>query len=320
MISAELAKRIAFSIVAIPIALAIIWFGGAPLAALLAMLAALAAWELFRMARAGGTEPFAHAGIAAAGLIPLIVHAHYLAIRPGAARVADPALVGDTLASLADGGATAVMHFFTLSWTGAAVCILLLVAASIWARGVAGRPLASVSLTVFGVIYTGGMLSFGYALRYHPYTVDRASGTALVMLPLLLTWSSDTGAYAFGRLFGKRKLMPSVSPGKTVAGAVGGLVASVVVCWLYVDFVLRPVAQLALAPWAIVVFGLLLSVAAQVGDLAESLLKREAGVKDSSTIIPGHGGILDRFDSLLFVLPVSALFFALPHVLLPAPR
>lgn len=290
--SAELAKRIGFAVVAIPVALAIIWYGGAALAALLAILAALGAGELFRMARAGGHEPFATAGAALAGIVPLVVHAHYLGLRAGAAT----------------------------SWTGAAVLLLVLLAASIWARGVARRPLASVAITTFGILYTGAMLSFGYALRYHPYAVGRAAGLTLVLLPLLLTWASDTGAYAFGRQFGNRKLIPAVSPGKTVAGAIGGLATSVVVCAIYVIWVLRPTAQLTLAPWSIVAFGVLASVAAQVGDLAESLLKREAGVKDSSTLIPGHGGILDRFDSLLFVLPVSYLFLAIPHILIPAPR
>jgi phosphatidate cytidylyltransferase len=131
----------------------------------------------------------------------------------------------------------------------------------------------------------------------------------LLLLPLLLTWASDIGAYFVGRAFGKRKLMPSVSPGKTVAGAVGGLLATMLVGWLYARFVLTPSTQLAFVRGGILVFAILVSIAAQIGDLAESLLKREAGVKDSSHIIPGHGGILDRFDSLLFVLPVAYVLF-----------
>jgi phosphatidate cytidylyltransferase len=131
-----------------------------------------------------------------------------------------------------------------------------------------------------------------------------------VAYPLLLTWASDIGAYAVGRLVGGPKLIPSVSPGKTISGALGGVAAAVLVSWFYVPLVLAPYAQLALAPWERVVLGIVLSVAAQIGDLAESLLKRDAGVKDSSRIIPGHGGLLDRFDSLLFVLPVAALLLA----------
>jgi phosphatidate cytidylyltransferase len=98
-----------------------------------------------------------------------------------------------------------------------------------------------------------------------------------------------------------------VSPGKTVSGSIGGLVASMLVAWLYARAVLVPVANLGFTPWGALLFGAIVSVAAQVGDLFESLIKREGGIKDSSRIIPGHGGVLDRFDSLIFVLPVAYL-------------
>jgi phosphatidate cytidylyltransferase len=128
-----------------------------------------------------------------------------------------------------------------------------------------------------------------------------------VLLPVLLTWASDTGAYTAGRTMGRTKLIPSVSPGKTVEGAIGGLVACMILSWIYADFVLRPTAHLDFrgAPWGALAFGVLVSVAAQIGDLVESLLKREGGVKDSSHLIPGHGGVLDRLDSLFFVLPIA---------------
>jgi phosphatidate cytidylyltransferase len=197
------------------------------------------------------------------------------------------------------------------------VVFVAILGLTIWRRGVGGRPLTTAAVTIFGALYTGGMLSFGYALRYHPYAFAEAtlwgfavsSGALLVMLPLLVTWASDIGAYAVGRMIGKHKLIPSVSPGKTVEGAIGGLVASVIVAWAFGNSVLRPAAQLGFKwyPWGLIAFGAIVSVAAQIGDLAESLLKREAGVKDSSRILPGHGGILDRLDSLFFVLPVSYL-------------
>lgn len=282
----ELARRVLFAVAAVPIALGIIFLGGAFLATLLAVTAAIGAWELFRMSRGTGVAPLELPGIALAAAIPLVVHAHYL-------RVFSPPL------------------------TVGALLVLALLAAAIWMRGVEGRPLLAVAVTVFGVLYTGGTLSYGYAIRYHDYAVGAAAGTALVLLPLILTWTSDIAAYFVGRALGRRKLIPSVSPGKTVAGAVGGLIFTVLVCWLYVHGVLRPFAQLAMRPSAIILFGATISVVAQVGDLAESLLKREAGVKDSSHLIPGHGGVLDRFDSLLFVLPVS--FFLLGYLLLPAP-
>jgi phosphatidate cytidylyltransferase len=154
-------------------------------------------------------------------------------------------------------------------------------------------------------------------LRYHDYAVGRTAGAAVVMFPILLTWASDIGAYAVGRLAGRRKLIPAVSPGKTVEGALGALVVTTLAAVAYERLALRPLAQLAIAPWWAAAFGLAISLAAQLGDLAESLLKRDAGVKDSSHLLPGHGGILDRFDSLFFVLPVSAL--VLGWILLPAP-
>ena len=283
----ELARRVLFSVIAVPLALGVMWLGGAWLATLLSVIAALSAWELFRIARAGGVAPLDTAGIALAAAIPLGVHAHYL-------RLFTPALALLLLVPLA------------------------LLAVAIWTRGVEGRPLLAVAVTTFGVIYTGGTLAFGYALRYHDYAIGAAAGLAVVLLPLVLTWGTDIAAYFVGRALGRRKLMPSVSPGKTVAGAVGGLVAAVVLAWAYETLVLRPVAQVGMRLHHVVLFGVVVSVAAQVGDLAESLLKREAGVKDSSHLIPGHGGVLDRFDSLLFVLPVAYLL--LGWMLIFAPR
>ena len=102
--------------------------------------------------------------------------------------------------------------------------------------------------------------------------------------------------------------MPSVSPGKTIEGSLAGLAFAIAGAWLYVEFLLEPYAQLSLPPFAVLAFGFLISVAAQTGDLAESLLKRDAGVKDSGALLPGHGGALDRFDSLLFTLPVAYFF------------
>jgi phosphatidate cytidylyltransferase len=138
-----------------------------------------------------------------------------------------------------------------------------------------------------------------------------------VLFPVVLTWASDTGAYFSGRLIGGRKLMPSVSPGKTVAGAVGAIVVTVAATYAFVHGLLVPRAQLAFTPWGLVLFGAAISVVAQVGDLAESLLKREAGFKDSGTLFPGHGGVLDRLDSLFFVLPAAYALY--DWLLIPAP-
>ena len=282
----ELARRVAFAVVAAPLAVAVVWIGGLPLALLLAAVSAGAAWELYRIARATGVDALDAVGIPLAAAIPLVVHARQVGLPPV------PLSLG-------------------------AVIFVGIVGAVIWARGTAGRPLAVAAVTAFGVLYTGALLSYGYLLRYHRFAVGAAAGTAVVGLPLILTWASDIGAYFVGRAIGGRKLIPSVSPAKTVAGAVGGLAATMLVSLLYVNFVLRPYASLSLSPWSALLFGAAISVAAQIGDLAESLLKREAGVKDSSRLLPGHGGLLDRFDSLLFVLPLA--YVLLGGLLLPVP-
>ncbi len=285
----ELALRILFAVVAAPLALCIVLVGGAPLAAMLAIVSALGAWEYYRIARATGARPLGDIGIALAGLLPLAVHAHYL-------------------------GA------FSVSAAAAASIVLAIAGATIWMRGVAGQPLAAVATTVFGVLYTAGMLSFGYAIRYHDTVrsydvvgahhlgpISLTPGGVLLIVPLLVTWASDIGAFFVGRSAGGPKLIPAVSPGKTISGAVGGLVASMLVSWICARYILLPVTHLGFSTLGALVFGAAISVAAQIGDLFESLIKRESGMKDSSRIIPGHGGVLDRFDSLFFVLPIAYL-------------
>ena len=284
----ELTKRVVVSVVAVPVVIAAVYFGRAPLAALLGIVAALGAWELNRIAAAGGVRPLA-LSIPLAAALPLLVQAYYEGV-------------------------------YALPLSVAAVALLVIVGASIWARGVEGRPLAAAAITVLVVLYVGGTLSFAFGLRYHRFTIGPVAGTALLFLPLVLTWASDIGAYFVGRAFGRHKLIPKVSPGKTVEGALGGLALTVIVAWVYVVLVLRPYAQLSLTAVGIVVMGVAVSIAAQVGDLAESLFKREAGVKDSSRLIPGHGGVLDRVDSLLFVLPVAYMLLDRFRLLVPMPR
>jgi len=270
----EFPKRVLVAIVLIPIVVGCVWAGGPALVTLLALASGLAAWEFYRLAEARGARPLTAAGVALSALVPLLVHARYLGY-----------------------------------WVPPVSVVVLLVpvllTAVLFLRGTAGGPMSAVSTTLMGVLYTGGMLSSVYALRYHEFIIDAKGGTALVLLPVVVTWINDSGAYLAGRAFGRSKLMPSVSPGKTWAGAYGAVVASVLATWVFAQFVLPPMAHLTMQPVPILVTGIVLSVAAQVGDLAESMFKREAGVKDSSHLIPGHGGVLDRVDSLLFTLPVG---------------
>jgi phosphatidate cytidylyltransferase len=283
----ELGRRAVVALIGAPIALAVIWIGDAALATLAGTLSALAAWEFFRLAREAGSNPMSAVGIVAAAVLPLLVHAQYLGV------IQVP------------------ISAFSLS-------LLALIALAIWTRGVAGRPLAAVGTTVLGVLYTGGTLSYIYALRYYGYAVGNTAGALVVMLPVLLTWASDIGAYFAGRAIGGPKLIPSVSPGKTIAGAVGGVLLTTIVCAVYVKFLLQPRAQLAFTSIGVLVFGISISVVAQVGDLAESLFKREAQVKDSGTLFPGHGGALDRLDSLFFVLPVAYVLYGWLLIATPA--
>ena len=270
----------AVAAVGIPVAGAAIWLGGWALAALLAVMAALSAHELFRMAANKG--PRALVLLGAGGAAALVLAA---GIDPSAGL--DTPLPGAIVAAL----------------------VMAALTAAIWQRGVAGEPLLAVSVTVLGAIYPA-LLAFALFLRHLPGVDGRLHGAILLFAPVALTWVSDSCAYFAGRLWGKRKLIPKISPGKTVAGAVGALAGTVLAAAGYTLVLARfPSYRMGLAE--AVVFGALMSVSAQVGDLAESLFKRDAGVKDSGTLLPGHGGALDRFDSLFFTLPLAYAFFLL---------
>jgi len=270
----ELTKRVLVAILGIPVIAVVLWLGDAPLAILLSIASALAAWEYGRLAEGAGARPMTAWLIVLSALVPLGLHAARLGL-----------------------------------WVPPISVMLMLVplllSVALWTRGSAGKPIEAVSTTLFGVLYTGAMLSFVYGLRYHRFAIGSEAGALLVFFPVALTWINDTGAYFVGRMVGKRKLMPSVSPGKTVAGAVGGTVVCVVGAWWYAAYLLGPRAGLGLSLPSVIIVGVLVSVVAQVGDLVESMLKREAGVKDSSRLIPGHGGVLDRTDSLLFSIPIA---------------
>ena len=285
----NLTARVLFAVVAIPVVIGVAYAGGVALALFLSLVSALAAWEFFRLA-GDPYRPMTMVGVALAFIVPLGVHGY----RTG--QFAPPV--------------------FALG----AVIVLTVFALAIFARGVEGHPIGASATTVFGVLYTAGMLSFAYGLRYHNYALGRVAGTAVLAYPLVLTWISDSAGFFVGRAIGRHKLIPAVSPGKTVEGAVGALVFCAVASWCYAHWVLPWAALLAVRPVTSLVIGIVISVAVQAGDLAESLIKREAGRKDSSHLIPGHGGVLDRIDGMLFALPVAYLVFTFPHVFAPALR
>jgi phosphatidate cytidylyltransferase len=153
-------------------------------------------------------------------------------------------------------------------------------------------------LSFFGAFYCGYLFSFAIALG------ELSRAFHYVLLVFILTWASDVGGYMFGRLWGKHKLTPLLSPGKTWEGAIGAIVLTISLALLYKQLVF--IGNLGVA--YMVFLGLLASVVAQIGDLLESAMKRYFGVKDSGNIIPGHGGVLDRFDSFMLLLPLVSYF------------
>ncbi len=172
-------------------------------------------------------------------------------------------------------------------------------------------PIENVGTTVFGAMYVGWFISHMVALRWFSGKVMLAgtqyaadTGACLVMLIFLATWACDTGAFAIGRKWGKHKMAPLLSPNKTMEGAAGGLVSSIVLAMLC--------GWLIHMPWYhTLALGIIFGVFSQLGDLSESAIKRELGIKDFGKIVPGHGGILDRFDSVLFTGPAAFYYIVI---------
>ncbi len=271
MPSKNLVQRIAVAVVAIPVVVGIIWLGGWALAATLAVLGVLGAREIYDFGRRQGIEPLERTGWLAAAGIPLLA---YWAKAPA----------------------------FLLG----AIWLMVTMAIAMARRGPSGRPLASVSITMFGCVYASGLLAFLIAIRHGSGAATRPLAYVLLTLfPLVITWICDTAAMAMGTALGGSKLAPILSPKKTHAGAVGGTLAGVITALALGKFVLNRQGW-SFSPGQLLLFGLTVSIVGQIGDVAESLFKREAGLKDSSTLIPGHGGVLDRLDSLYFVIPTAA--------------
>ncbi|HZA97631.1 MAG TPA: phosphatidate cytidylyltransferase [Gemmatimonadales bacterium] len=281
----NLVRRVGFALVAIPLALLLVWYGGLPLTLLLAVAAVLGTRELFDLAARGNVRPLRTLGLVSAGLLPPIVYATVTA--------------------------PDVRSWLTEWWPyGVALWVILLLSTTLALRSPTDRPLSAAAVSLLAVIYTGALPAFLLAIRHANHPLRSWAGAWLVFFPLVVTWVCDTAAMFGGRAFGGPKLAPAVSPGKTRSGSIAGVAGGLVVAPLFAAAVF-PRAGLELQLGQLLVIAGVLSVVGQVGDLAESLFKREAGVKDSSALIPGHGGVLDRFDSLYFVIPAAA---ALYHV------
>lgn len=213
-------------------------------------------------------------------------------------------------------GAVWLVLFFAAYWFGAYHLMMLLalvLMAWLLLRTVffhqVVKPVDS-AYSLYGIVYLGGGFLAMLALRsgtlgsyMTPYfdTVMLDPSRFIVFLLIFSTWASDTFAFAFGKWLGKNKLCPQISPGKTQEGALGGFVGTIIVAVIFsLIFKFSLLHAFAL--------GIIIAVMAPLGDLVESILKRVCGVKDSGNIIPGHGGILDRFDSLLFAAPAVYVY------------
>lgn len=186
-------------------------------------------------------------------------------------------------------------------WAGFAWWVIAILLVVTFPESAKGWGKSVVIQILFGVLtiipfYCGMMV-----LRTIGYHTDTFFGAWWLLYVMLLVWGADSGAYAFGRTLGRHKMAPKVSPGKTWEGLVGGLITAGIISWLFSLFSPIPVM-----PDYLLVTSIIVVVVSVFGDLTESMFKRQSGIKDSSHLIPGHGGILDRIDSLTAAIPVFA--------------
>ncbi len=181
--------------------------------------------------------------------------------------------------------------------TGMSVCLIIFVSMAVIVFGHKKYNIVDVCATAFGIAYIPFLMSFLIMLRNMEY------GNILIWLIFIGAWGTDTLAYTFGRLFGKRKIIPEISPKKTLAGAIGGILGCIFLMIVF-GVIVRNYFGLSISYVALILLGLLCGTISQIGDWTASAIKRYVNVKDFGNIMPGHGGVLDRFDSILFVAPV----------------
>lgn len=262
-----LLTRVAAAIIFAPLLFGLVYLGGFPLAVACFILVTAMLWEFQRMLLAG---------------TPILLRTLCFA-------------VGLYIAAL-------IMGFWGLSSLAIVVPSFMVIGMML----ILAHP-EPIELTVhrlglvfLGALYAGGLLPYLARVR------GLQEGLGLSLMALLCTWGGDTGAYFAGKAFGRHKLYPIVSPGKTVEGAMGGWLAAVVVALL-----IRTVFDVNIGVIHAIMVGSIAGIFGVVGDLCESLLKRSVGAKDSSGLIPGHGGVLDRFDAVMFVAPLVYIYSVL---------
>ncbi|MBK4714045.1 MULTISPECIES: phosphatidate cytidylyltransferase [Tenebrionibacter/Tenebrionicola group] len=182
----------------------------------------------------------------------------------------------------------------SLAWWVAALLLVLS-----YPRSAAAWRKSRVLRLIFGLLTIVPFFWGMVVLRNWHYDTNHYTGAIWLLYVMVLVWGADSGAYVFGKMFGKHKLAPKVSPGKTWQGFLGGLLTSAAIAWIF-GFS----AHLNTSPSVLLICSIAAALASVLGDLTESMFKREAGIKDSGNLIPGHGGILDRIDSLTAAVPV----------------
>ena len=281
----DLVVRLLSAAVLVPAVIYLIIVGGLPYLATVVIIILLGQREFYRLIEDKGAQPLVSYGLVAGAALPIVAY------------------VGNE-------------YHATLLMTAT----LLAVMVRQLGKAQIKDSLASISGTFFGVFYVGWLLSHTIVLRqFHDAVIARFGRGAAVELGIadeagiffmvytltVVIWC-DTGAYFAGRAYGRRKLAPKISPGKTIEGAIGGILAGTVAGFVakgLFDF-FWPTLSNPFSWGAALVFGLLISLVGIVGDLVESLLKRDAAVKDTGTLLPGFGGVLDRIDAPLLAIPV----------------
>jgi len=290
----NLQLRVTWGVIGAALLLGSVWFSPLTFGLFFALVQAVMLWEFYRMMRAGGYAPATWLGVGA-GLV-LFVAIWVRCFSSGM-------YINGVKGAFAASKWAALFELIQAISAPLAVTTLFLLPIALIVREMRQwpqekQPFTNVGITLLGLLYVSFPMAMLNMLAFVP---NEGFFPRRIFGLLFLIWASDIGAYAVGRTFGKHKLAPKISPGKTWEGWAGGFAITLLVGWA-IGFMLpdMPLTHRLVAAGVVAVF-------APLGDLAESMLKRSVGVKDSGSIMPGHGGLLDRFDAFLLVLPVLAL-------------
>ena len=269
----ELAKRITVAAFGIPLLVGLNFLGGWYFFSVVLIISIVSQWEFYQMQKNNDIHPQKISGIIKGVILLFTVQTQQW-------------LIGSLLLI---------------------VCLMMILANEMFRHH--KNVSANIGVTLLGVYYIPFLLgSFlylrGYVDSLFPHV--EYSGFKFILIVFATIWICDTFAYAFGKMLGKHKLYEKVSPNKSIEGAAAGVIGSVLTFILVKYFNILPISLLE-----VFLFGIVMGIVGQTGDLVESWFKRDAGVKDSSALLPGHGGMLDRFDSLIFVSPAMLVLMVI---------